>query len=313
MLRELVNSYSYTVFQWFAFFYLYSFIGWIWECLYIWAVDKKLENRGFMKGPFLPIYGSGAIMILVATLPFRDKYVLVFLFGMIGATILELCTGILMEKLFKMKYWDYSHKPFNYKGHICLESSIAWGAVSLLMMLVIHRPIEKFIIGIPEKYLNPSVLVLTILIAFDFGTSFKAALDLRDILLSFDKFKEELIAIQKKAGEVDISSLVPYNKAITGLLKRNPGAVSKEYREALAAYYDIFITKIKKTIGDTIENIEEKIDDTKKSIGDTIENIEEKIDDTKKSIGDTLESIEEKIDDTKKSIGDTVGNLKKNK
>lgn len=309
MLKELFNSYNYTIFQWFAFFYLYSLFGWIWEVPFIWVTEKRLENRGFMKGPFLPIYGSGAIMILVATLPFRDKYVLVFLFGLISATTLELCTGILMEKLFKMKYWDYTQKFLNFKGLICLESSIAWGAVSLLMMLFIHRPIEKFILGIPEKYLNPAVLVLTIVIAFDFGTSFKAALDLRDILVSFEKMKAEIISIQKKVGEVDITSFIPYNKSIIGLLKRNPGAVSREYKEALTAYYDIFIKRVKKTIGNTLDNIEEKIDDTKKSIGERIDNIEEKIDDTKKSIGEKIGNIEEKLDDKKKSIGETIGNF----
>lgn len=91
------------------------------------VLKARWVNRGFMRGPFLPIYGSGAIVVLVFTLPFRTNAVRVFFAGMISATILEYFTGVAMEKLFHVRYWDYSNQRFNLNGHICVTSSLAWG------------------------------------------------------------------------------------------------------------------------------------------------------------------------------------------
>lgn len=118
---------SYSVLQWLLFFYIYCFIGWCFESAYVSLKKRRFVNRGFLKLPMLPIYGSGAIAILIVTIPVRDNLWLVWLFGMISATLLELVTGAVMELLFKVKYWDYSNQKFNYKGYICLSSSIAWG------------------------------------------------------------------------------------------------------------------------------------------------------------------------------------------
>lgn len=97
------------------------------ESTFVSLKSKKFVNRGFMRGPFLPIYGSGAIMMLVVSMPFQDNIFLTYIAGCIGATALELVTGVTMEALFKVRYWDYSNQKFNYKGHICLSSTIAWG------------------------------------------------------------------------------------------------------------------------------------------------------------------------------------------
>ena len=85
-----------------------------------------------MRGPFLPLYGSGGIMMLVVSKPYYENVILVFIAGCIGATALELITGIVMESLFKVRYWDYSHKFLNYKGHICLESTLFWGVLPVV-------------------------------------------------------------------------------------------------------------------------------------------------------------------------------------
>ena len=98
----------YTVHQWVLLFYLYCFMGWIWESCYVSLKNHKWVNRGFLKGPLLPIYGSGAIVVLISTLVVQKNLVLVFIIGMIAATILEYITGALMEKLFHVRYWDYT-------------------------------------------------------------------------------------------------------------------------------------------------------------------------------------------------------------
>lgn len=211
--------YSYTMIQWLFFFYLYCFLGWCFESAYVSIRTRHLTNRGFMRGPFLPIYGSGAMMMLVVSMPFQDHIVLVYLAGCVGATILEYVTGVTMEALFKVRYWDYSKNKFNYKGHICLGSTLAWGFFTILMTEVIHVPIDRAVMSIPDQVLRVVTVVLTVGIFADFALSFKAAIDLRDLLGRMEKTKEELVHIQKRldviiavAGE----SLVGRKEALAG-------------------------------------------------------------------------------------------------
>lgn len=192
--------YPYTMTQWLFLFYFYCFLGWCVESAYVSLKEKPPHwiNRGFMRGPFLPLYGSGAIMMLVVSAPFRHNIVLTYVAGCIGATILEYITGVTMEALFKVRYWDYSDQPFNFQGHICLGTTLAWGFLTILMTRVIHRPIEGLLYMIPDGLLAVFVFLLTVCIAGDFALSFRAALDIRDILLAMEKAKEEMAHMQKR-------------------------------------------------------------------------------------------------------------------
>lgn len=194
--------YSYTIMQWLFFFYFYCFFGWCFESTVVSVKKKKLVNRGFMRGPFLPIYGSGAIMMLLVSMPFQDNLVMVYIAGCLGATVLEYVTGVAMEALFKVRYWDYSNQRFQYQGHICLSSTVAWGFLTILMTEIVHKPIEKLVLAISGQWLTPFTLVLTAIICGDFALSFKAALDLRDILVKMEKAKEDLVHIQRRLDVV---------------------------------------------------------------------------------------------------------------
>lgn len=193
-----IGNYHYTVMQWLFLFYFYCFCGWCIESAYVSIKSKQLVNRGFMRGPFLPLYGSGGIMMLVVSAPFQDNIVLVYIAGCIGASILEYVTGITMEALFKVRYWDYSNQPFNFQGQICLGTSLSWGLLTILMTEFVHKPVEKLMLMIPFRILVPATAVLTVLIAADFALSCKAALDIRDILVKMEKAKEELERISKR-------------------------------------------------------------------------------------------------------------------
>lgn len=192
--------YSYTLPQWLFLFYFYSFLGWCVESTHVSIRQKPPHwvNRGFMRGPFLPLYGSGAIMMLVVSAPFQHNLFLTYAAGCVGATVLEYVTGVTMEALFKVRYWDYSNQPLNFQGHICLGTTLAWGGLTILMTRVIHRPIESLLYMIPQGVLSFLVFVLTVLIAADFALSFRAALDIRDILIAMEKVKEEMEHMQKR-------------------------------------------------------------------------------------------------------------------
>lgn len=143
--------YSYHFREWLSFFYFYCVFGWCFESTYVSLKNRHLTNRGFLRGPWLPLYGSGAILVLWLTLPFQETPALVYVVGALGATVLEYATGETMVRLFKVRYWDYSGQKFQYRGHICLSSTIAWGFLSLLMVYVVHKPVEQFIFWMHEE------------------------------------------------------------------------------------------------------------------------------------------------------------------
>ena len=196
--------YSYTWLQWIFFFYLYCFLGWVWESCYVSAKKKHWVNRGFLHLPLLPIYGSGAIVVLFVSLPIRDNPVLVYLAGAAAATILEMVVGLVMEQLFKVKYWDYSNQKFNYKGVICLSSTLFWGVLSVFLTEVAQKPIERAVLSLSAPVLSGIVAVISAAFIYDTIISVKAALDLAKVLTSIEKAKEamaeELRNMEEKAA-----------------------------------------------------------------------------------------------------------------
>ena len=189
----------YTLSQWLLFFFLYSFFGWIWESCYVSVRKHRWVNRGFMHGPMLPLYGSGAVSVLIITLPVRENLPLVFIMGMIGATLLEFFTGMIMESLFHVRYWDYGHLKFNIKGYICPVASLCWGVFSIMMVKVVHIPIEEVILKIPMTIADGLAFVLTVVAAVDFTQSFNEAMDMKKMLAQLDETK---VQIQKLQGRI---------------------------------------------------------------------------------------------------------------
>jgi uncharacterized membrane protein len=161
-------------------------------------MEKHPVNRGFIRGPFLPLYGSGGIMMLVVSKPYYDNVFLVFVAGCIGATALEFITGVVMEALFKVRYWDYSHKKFNFRGYICLESTIVWGVCTVVFTHYLQIPIEKIILSIPYNLLTIFTVILTILVSADFALAFRTAMDIKDVLVYMEKAKAEMHRMQRR-------------------------------------------------------------------------------------------------------------------
>lgn len=188
----------YTIVQWICFFFIYGFLGWCYESAYVSIKHKRWVNRGFVRGPLLPLYGSGAILLLFVTIPFRESLLLMFVSGAIGATILEYVTGVVMEALFKVRYWDYSKRKFNFQGHICLAATTLWGFFAIVIVKLVHRPIENLVMSLPESIIEIFVMVVTVVFAADFALSFKAAMDIRDVLIKLEEVQREMERMQKR-------------------------------------------------------------------------------------------------------------------
>lgn len=184
--------YVYHFREWLTFFYFYCIAGWCFESAYVSFRQRRWTNRGFMKGPWLPIYGSGAICVLWSTLPVQKNPVLVYLVGAMSATILEYITGVLMVKLFHVRYWDYSYRKIQFQGHICLHSTVAWGFLSLAMVYGIHKPIEQFVFSWNEELMSVLTFLLTVVIVYDFANAFRQAMDLKKLIIQAEKLKEKM-------------------------------------------------------------------------------------------------------------------------
>lgn len=188
--------YTYAWYHWITFFFLYCFFGWIFESTYVSLKSGRFVNRGFLRLPMLPLYGTGAVMMLWVSLPVKDNLVLVYLSGVIAATILEYVTGYVMERLFKVKYWDYSNQKFNLHGYICLTSSIAWGFLTILMTEVLHKPVERLVLGMNPVVEFAFIGITGAMFTADAIQSTREALNLARLLEAMTKMRAELEELQ---------------------------------------------------------------------------------------------------------------------
>lgn len=156
---------SYKMILWFL---TYSILGWIVESIYMSICNRKLTNRGFAKGPICPIYGVGALTVFVILKPYSHNMLLLFLFGSILATTLEYVTAIIMNKMFGEIWWDYTDKPFNYKGILCLESSIAWGFYTIILFTFLHGFVDGLVNCIPFTVGRTIGTIILALVAVDY-------------------------------------------------------------------------------------------------------------------------------------------------
>lgn len=183
-------------------FFVYCFIGWLWESCYVSVKKHRWVNRGFLRGPWLPIYGAGAGVILLSTLWVREYWPLVFLLGMASATVLEYATGAVMERLFQTRYWDYSDVPCNLNGYICLWASLGWGLFSVLLVRVVHPVIRRLVLAIPTAVSGVAGWVLTVLFVMDVSDSARAALDLKELMNSLTASNRLVESVTEKLEEL---------------------------------------------------------------------------------------------------------------
>ena len=148
-------------FKYFLLFLIYSVIGWLMESALVSFQSGKLINRGFLIGPYCPIYGFGGLIITIYLTQYKDNIFTVFFLAIIVCSILEYFTSYIMEKIFKARWWDYSEEKFNLNGRICGKNALAFGVVSVLLLYLIN----PFIEGLSMK-INPTVLWIITVVGF---------------------------------------------------------------------------------------------------------------------------------------------------
>lgn len=153
-------------------FFIYSFCGWIMECIVIRIQLGRWENRGFAKLPFCVIYGFGVFIAYHLFAPIEHNYIALYIWGCICATIFEYLTAQIMLKLFGEVWWNYDHKKINYKGILCLESTLAWGLLALFIFGIFNRLVEGLVFSIDQRIVSILGVVLTTSYLVDFTFHF---------------------------------------------------------------------------------------------------------------------------------------------
>lgn len=243
---------SYIWYQWLAFFYIYCFFGWIFESTYVSLKERRPVNRGFLRLPMLPIYGTGAVMMLWVSLPVRDSLFLTWLSGLIGATVLEYVTGYVMEQLFKVRYWDYSNQKFNLRGYICLSSSIAWGFLTILMTRALHKPVDEFISAIPTGVLFILLTIVSMVFVYDGIICTRNAFAFGRSLMTMQKLRQELDRLQVQSALLKMETADHFEEARMEFM-----ALLDERYERLPEQTRLRINELKERLDERKEYIED--------------------------------------------------------
>ena len=181
-------------------YYVYNFIGWMGESTYCSLGDGEIVNRGFLVGPQVPIYGSGALLLYAVMEPFRKRFgqkwygvALSALAAMVAADALEYLTSLGMEKLFHARWWDYSDKKFNLQGRICLEHTIYWALAGIGSTYILHPATMRFIAKhIPAKVRTGLDIAFSALFLTDFVFTVLASINVGKLNRKLSGVKEQL-------------------------------------------------------------------------------------------------------------------------
>ncbi len=141
-----------TIYQGLWIFLIYSFLGWCAEGVFQGVSQGRFVNRGFLNGPVCPIYGFAVLAVLPCLQYLKDNPFLIFFCSAAICTILVFLTGLLLEKLFRRKWWDFSDRPLNICGYVCLKYSILWGFTGLFCVQVIQPYVYSFIDIVPQPF-----------------------------------------------------------------------------------------------------------------------------------------------------------------
>ena len=251
-------------------FIIYAFIGWCTEVSYA-ALDRGIfVNRGFLNGPYCPIYGCGVVIVVAALTPLKDNLLILFAGSFLLTSILEYITGFILEKVFHNKWWDYSNKPFNLHGYVCLKFSIYWGLACTFVMDVLHPIIYKGITMIPHIL---GVVLLSIIMAgfaVDCGVTVTTILKFNKRLKVMDEMAAKIHKLSDEIGE-NI-----YENVTTAVEK------SEEFQET----HEKLLTKI----SDTKENLMDLPSTAKEKIASTAASAREKLSESAENI-----NVKEKI------------------
>lgn len=236
----------------FLYFFIYCVLGWMVETIYCRMLDGKWTNRGFLAGPYCPIYGFGSLIIIYFLNIFKANPIAVFFLGMLFTSILEYVTSFVLEKLFHAKWWDYSYRKINLNGRICLLNSIEFAVLGLLLTYIVHPFISSQIAKIPENIVPYISLGIFAVIIIDCTSTIFTLLNLKeklgilkDITEKFklennDEKKQKDSSIYKNFEEFKKNLITKGHFQIERILNAFPNFEFSEFKKQLEELKDDF-------------------------------------------------------------------------
>ena len=189
------------MYQFLFFFFVYAFLGWCTEVSYAALVTGRFVNRGFLNGPWCPVYGFGVVIVLAFLEPLKSNLLLLFLGSVVLTSALEWATGFVLEKIFHQRWWDYSDQPFNLNGYICLRFSIAWGLACLFVVKLLHPSVLLIIRLVPRGLGWTLLALLAAVMAVDLAATVRTIAKLNRRLSQLDQLAAKIKDASNDFGE----------------------------------------------------------------------------------------------------------------
>ena len=184
----------------FILFIIYSFLGWLMEVILTIVKQHKVVNRGFLIGPYCPIYGWGCLFIIISLDRYKDSLFILFVMSVVICSILEYVTSYVMEKKFNARWWDYSNNKFNINGRICLETMIPFGILGTIVICVINPFFVSILNKCPSLILEIVAVIIFIIFIIDNIISSSIIVSFKNEVSKIEKDRTE--EITKKVREV---------------------------------------------------------------------------------------------------------------
>ena len=245
-----------------ALFFIYSFAGWLMESVSDSIKKKKLVNRGFLIGPYCPIYGTGVVLITILLKKYSDDIWATFFMSLLICGTLEYLTSYIMEKIFNARWWDYSKNKFNINGRICLETLIPFGVAGTFIIYIANPFLLKYINMVPELAMNIFTIVFLVVYITDMIVSFRIILNLKEMS---KEFKDNTTEISDRVRKIIKKKYRWYRRLVHAFPKIKENVVYNKWEE------------MKKRTGESKEEIATKIDNSKKEIKNKIDSSKEEI------------------------------------
>lgn len=242
--------------QYIALFFIYSIAGWIMESVSISIRNKKVTNRGFLIGPYCPIYGCGVVLITILLQKYHDDIPATFFLSILICGTLEYATSYFMEKIFKARWWDYSTRKFNINGRICLETLVPFGIAGTVITIWINPFLLKYINMVPTLAMHIILGIISILFIADSIVSFKIILNLKEMS---KEFKDNTDEISNKVKRIIRKKMVLYRRIVRAFPRIKENVFYSKWDE------------MKKRIEESKEEFAIKIDNSKAEIKNRID------------------------------------------
>lgn len=266
-----------NVFTYFMLFFIYAILGWIIETTLVSIEKRKFVNRGFLIGPYCPIYGFGGLAVTILLKNYTKDPIVLFLMAVIICGTLEYFTSYIMEKIFKARWWDYSAKKYNINGRICLETVVPFGILGCLVMYVLNPITFKYLNMLSNSMLNIiSAICFTIfitdnIVSYNVISSFTKTVK----TINVGKIKDNTEEITKKVREVLIGKSF-FNKRLMEAYPNLQAKIKEKARQIAQK-----AKEVKTEMSDKVESMKEKItqsaSEIKDNIGDKVEEMQKEI------------------------------------